>query len=164
MHLLQFFTFFLTREEMSSSYSLLHLRDVDLTRASLLISSLTLLYCLYHVLRSYLKLSHVPGPFLASLSNLPRVSWVSSKRAHEIHIELHEKYGDLVRFGPNMVSVADPAEIPTIYPMRPGFVKVRISRTETSSSQQASPPVSDFFSAVRLLQSAPTVLQRQIPA
>lgn len=57
--------------------------------------------------------------FLASLFNLPRVSWVLSKRVHESHIELHEKYGDQVCFGPNMVSVADSAEIPTIYAMRP---------------------------------------------
>ena len=73
---------------------------------------------------SYLRLRQVPGPFLAAWTNLPRVSWALSKRAHEIHIELHEKYGDLVRFGPNMVSISDPREIPTLYPMRPGFVKV----------------------------------------
>lgn len=67
----------------------------------------------------------MPGPFLAAFSTIPRVSWVLSKRAHDIHIGLHQQYGDLVRFDPNMVSVADPVEISTIYPMKPEFVKVR---------------------------------------
>jgi hypothetical protein len=71
------------------------------------------------------KLSHVPGPFLAALSNIPRMSWVWGRRAHEIHIELHRKYGDLVRFGPNMVSIADPVEIPKIYGFTGNYKKVR---------------------------------------
>ena len=92
-----------------------------------LIAAITFGFLLLQFVVSYLRLRQVPGPFLAAWSNLPRVSWALSKRAHEIHIELHEKYGDLVRFGPNMVSISDPREIPTLYPMRPGFVKVGIS-------------------------------------
>src|SRR2546429_8194413 len=76
-------------------------------------------------LRSYARLRHVPGPFLASLTNIPRMSWVLSGRAHDVHISLHRKYGKLVRFGPNMVSVGDPAEIPNIYGFSGKFAKVR---------------------------------------
>ena len=76
-------------------------------------------------LQSYAKLRHVPGPFLASLTNFPRLCWVLSNRAHDIHISHHRKYGKLVRFGPNMVSVGDPAEIPNIYGFNGKFVKVR---------------------------------------
>ena len=83
---------------------------------------LTLLWAL----RSYLSLSHIPGPFFAAWTNLPRLSWVMSDRAHDIHIQLHRLYGKLVRFGPNMVSVSDPAEIPTIYGFNPVFQKVGV--------------------------------------
>jgi len=76
-------------------------------------------------LRSYQGLRHVPGPFIAAWTNLPRLSWVLSNRAHDIHIQLHRQYGKLVRFGPNMVSISDPAEIPTIHGFSPGFQKVR---------------------------------------
>lgn len=67
------------------------------------------------VASSYTRLRSIPGPFLASLTNLPRLLWVRNGNAHDIHITLHRKYGRLVRFGPNMISVSDPAEIPNIY-------------------------------------------------
>ncbi len=73
---------------------------------------------------SYFRLRHVPGPFIAAWTNLPRLSWVLSNRAHDIHIQLHRQYGKMVRFGPNMVSISDPAEIPTIYGFNPVFQKV----------------------------------------
>lgn len=80
----------------------------------------------FHIFRSYWRLKNFPGPFWARLTNLSRVQWVRSRRAHEIHMGLHDQYGDCVRFGPNMVSIADPEAIPLVYPMRPGFVKVRL--------------------------------------
>nr|Q0CRQ3.2 RecName: Full=Cytochrome P450 monooxygenase ATEG_03631; AltName: Full=Azasperpyranone A biosynthesis cluster A protein ATEG_03631 [Aspergillus terreus NIH2624] len=67
------------------------------------------------LLRSYLRLAHIPGPFAAGWTNLPRFSWVLSFKAHDIHTALHRKYGPLVRFGPNMVSVGDPKEVGHIY-------------------------------------------------
>src|SRR4030088_528640 len=87
----------------------------DMSPKLLIGSFLVLTTLVTWFLRSYLRLRHVPGPFLASLTNIPRLSWVLSNRAHDIHIALHKKYGPLVRFGPNMVSVQDPAEISTIY-------------------------------------------------
>lgn len=78
----------------------------------------------FNIFRSYWRLKSIPGPFWAQLTNLSRVQWVRSRRAHEIHMDLHDQYGDCVRFGPNMVSISDPKAIPTVYPMRPGFVKV----------------------------------------
>lgn len=75
--------------------------------------------------RRYIKLRHVPGPFWARWSNLPRFSWVLGRRAHEIYISLHEKHGRLVRMGPNVVSVGDPAEIRNIYGITEKFKKVR---------------------------------------
>lgn len=80
----------------------------------------------FQLLRVYRRLRHIPGPFWAKFTDLQRVLWVQTQRAHEIHQAAHEKYGDVVRFGPNMVSLADPDWIETLYSMRRGFPKVSI--------------------------------------
>lgn len=80
--------------------------------------------CLGALIVGKRDLRHVPGPLLASITNIPRVLWVLSNRAHDIHISLHERYGKLVRFGPNMVSVGDATEISKIYGFGRRFVKV----------------------------------------
>lgn len=77
-----------------------------------------------YVVRQRMKQSHVRGPFLASITNIPRMRWGYSGRAHEIHIELHKKYGNLVRLGPNCISVGDPLAIPQIYGTGANFPKV----------------------------------------
>ncbi|KFY18824.1 hypothetical protein V491_04690 [Pseudogymnoascus sp. VKM F-3775] len=81
------------------------------------------LYTCYSVFVSYWRLRDVPGPFWAKFTDFQRMFWVKTMRAQEIHREAHEKYGDCVRFGPNTVSLCDPAMIPTLYPMRSGFLK-----------------------------------------
>ena len=83
-----------------------------------------LIYLCHHVLRTYYRLQDVPGPFWARVTNLQRVWWVRTKRAHRIHLALHDEYGECVRFGPAMVSISDPAAIAVVYPIRPGFPKV----------------------------------------
>ncbi|RYP44066.1 hypothetical protein DL768_009435 [Monosporascus sp. mg162] len=82
-----------------------------------------------HLFRVYWRLRHIPGPFWAKFTNVQRVFWVKSRRAHEIHQAVHDKYGEVVQFGPNMVSLANPAWIPTVYPIRPGFPKSNFYRT-----------------------------------
>ncbi len=74
-------------------------------------------------LRSYLRLRRIPGPFLASVTNLSRLSWVYSNNAGDKHTLLHREYGPIVRFGPNMVSVSAPSEISTIYDIHGRFLK-----------------------------------------
>ncbi|OBU01841.1 hypothetical protein VE01_00371 [Pseudogymnoascus verrucosus] len=81
------------------------------------------LYTCYSVFISYWRLRDVPGPFWAKFTDFQRMFWVKTMRAQEIHREAHEKYGDCVRFGPNTVSLCDPAMIPILYPMRSGFPK-----------------------------------------
>lgn len=76
------------------------------------------------VFRSWQRLRHIPGPFWASISDFPRLFWVRTKKAHLIHQQMHEKYGEVVRIGPKTVIFRDPAAIPTVYPMRAGFPKV----------------------------------------
>lgn len=87
---------------------------------------LILLTCRFaiDVVRSYWRLRHINGPFLASLSNLPRLLWVVNNKAHDVHIDLHRQYGHIVRLGPKMVSIDDPAEISRVYGIDGKFVKV----------------------------------------
>jgi len=115
-----------------------------------------LILCLWS-LRSYLRLRRVPGPSLAAISNLPRVSWVLWNRAHDIHIALHQRYGKLVRFGPNMVSVGDAAEIPNLYGFTGKYAKVRKTRRLKVRLEWRKPITDPRL--VRLLQS-PLVLRQ----
>lgn len=76
------------------------------------------------------RLRRVPGPFLAKFTNLERAYWVFTRHAHDIHINLHERYGKLVRFGPNMVSVQDASEIPNLYRMHNPLLKASRPRDQ----------------------------------
>ena len=96
-------------------------------RATLLVY-LALATVLVWMLLSYLRLRHVPGPFLASLTDLFRLFWVYKGNAGDKHTSLHRKYGPLVRFGPNMVSVSAPSEIGVIYDIHGTFPKSNFYR------------------------------------
>ncbi|KAF2204386.1 putative cytochrome P450 oxidoreductase [Delitschia confertaspora ATCC 74209] len=103
---------------------------VSITSNTVLVSTgIVLLAILIHLYHTYWRLSHIPGPFWAKITNFQRVYWVKTKRAHRIHYDLHDKYGEFVRFGPNMVSISDPAAIPIVYPMRAGIPKGLFYRT-----------------------------------
>ena len=96
----------------------------DIARGNLVILSLcTTLIVLAYLVATYTRLSHVPGPFLAAFTNIVRLRWVLTRKAQYIHIDLHRKYGPLVRIGPNTVSVGDPAEIQQIYGLTGSYVK-----------------------------------------
>lgn len=86
-----------------------------------------LLVLISHLTWVWARLRRVPGPFLAKFTNLPRAYWVFTRQAHDIHIDLHNKYGKLVRFGPNMVSVQDASEIPNLYRMHNPLLKASFS-------------------------------------
>ncbi|KAI8944281.1 putative benzoate 4-monooxygenase cytochrome P450 [Xylaria longipes] len=101
-------------------------QQYDLTVVKHLLGSLSVAFILIFVLRSLLswnRLRHIPGPLLPSLTNLPRVFWVKTGQSQEYYRQLHEKYGEVVRLGPNMVSISNPEAIPILYPTRPGFPK-----------------------------------------
>lgn len=100
----------------------------------LVIAAPVVLYLISYSCALYWRLQHVPGPFFAKFTNLQRVWWVKTGRAHEYHRQMHETYGSVVRFGPNMVSISDPRAIPDIYPSRPGFLKVSTGSAGTIDS------------------------------
>jgi len=99
----------------------------QLAKYSIAVATILVFLLLLLIAQAYYRLTHIPGPFLARFTNLTRLSWVLSYKAHDIHISQHMKYGPVVRFGPNMVSVACPSEVGTIYGFSKPWLKVRIS-------------------------------------
>ncbi len=67
----------------------------------------------------FLRLNHalnsIPGPSVAAWTPLWMVYRSRKGDMHRTMIDLHSKYGKLVRTGPNEVSVSDLAAIRTIY-------------------------------------------------
>jgi len=89
---------------------------------------LFLLTTIVHLFRNKHKpgLKSIPGPPLAAYTGFWRFWVVSNGHAHEKAIELHQKYGKLVRIGPNFVSVGDASAIPLIYNIKGEFTKTAI--------------------------------------
>ncbi|KAA8622942.1 hypothetical protein PtrSN002B_000224 [Pyrenophora tritici-repentis] len=83
------------------------------------------LFIISQYVLAYLQspLKKIPGPFLAKFSDI----WRFLNHYGQTHIEtqrkLHEQHGDIVRLGPNTVSVADQSLIKTIYNTRGTFLK-----------------------------------------
>lgn len=65
----------------------------------------------------------IPGPPLAAYTKFWRLYDVWKGTAHLTAIELHRKYGTLVRIAPNHVSISDPSYIPVIYNIKESFTK-----------------------------------------
>jgi hypothetical protein len=55
------------------------------------------------------------GPFVASFSNLWKLWYAFSSSQKQLYVDIHRKYGDIVRLGPNELSFADPQAIHDIY-------------------------------------------------
>ncbi|EMC97728.1 hypothetical protein BAUCODRAFT_33451 [Baudoinia panamericana UAMH 10762] len=90
---------------------------------ALLLRSIILLLVVYQVTWTYARVRDVPGPLLAKFTNLWRLIVVWRRDSHDVYVKLHEKYGDLVRLGPNCVSICKPDVIQSIYGIQKGFVK-----------------------------------------
>ncbi|OAL29839.1 hypothetical protein AYO20_09032 [Fonsecaea nubica] len=87
---------------------------------------LTVAVCvvLYFVSQRYKTgLRHIPGPFVASFSGFWRAWEVAKGDWHVKNLELHRRYGPLVRIAPNVVSVSDPDALRVIYGLNSGFTK-----------------------------------------
>ena len=76
----------------------------------------------------------VPGPFFRSVSNIPRLLSARSGHYHVSQLALHRKYGDIVRLGPNCISVFDPTLIQDIYGSGSGFNKSGFYPTQQNYS------------------------------
>lgn len=88
-----------------------------------LVLATAILILLSSALHTYYRLCSVPGPLLAKFTDLWRLLMVKRGDSHDTYLALHEKYGDIVRVGPNCVSISKPDAIPMIYGIQKGFVK-----------------------------------------
>jgi hypothetical protein len=70
---------------------------------------------LAHVIFRRRPLASIPGPLLARFSPLWLVYHSRKGDMHRVMIELHRRYGKLVRIGPNEVSVSDLEAVKKIY-------------------------------------------------
>ncbi|CAJ0551509.1 Ff.00g114390.m01.CDS01 [Fusarium sp. VM40] len=86
--------------------------------------TLAILIISFQVLR--LRLSPVrrfPGPVWAKLSSFWLASQCRRTRRSEAVMQLHKKYGDFVRIGPNHISINNPIAVTEIYGHGTGFTK-----------------------------------------
>jgi hypothetical protein len=79
-----------------------------------------------HFTRNYLAPGAVsiPGPLLAKITNIWRFIDVANGRAEVTLWNLHQKHGDYVRLGPNVISVRNLDVLKTIYGINKGYKKV----------------------------------------
>ncbi|KAI6868135.1 benzoate 4-monooxygenase cytochrome-like protein P450 [Hortaea werneckii] len=71
----------------------------------------------------YNGLNKYPGHPLAAYTNWWRFAENWGRRTEKTHQDLHQKYGDIVRLGPNVLSFADPRAIKIIYGLNKGMTK-----------------------------------------
>ncbi len=93
-----------------------------LSRAHLVLIIGWITYMIYT--RYFTGLSHIPGPYIASVSNFWKIKAAWKEAMPQLNIALHRKHGPLVRIGPNTVSVDDPAALSVIYGFKPTYRKV----------------------------------------
>ncbi len=82
----------------------------------------TLLSKLYRAYASPLK--DVQGPWLARFTRLWYAKSAYSRQGHKINMDLHKKYGPIVRIAPNEYSIDDLEAAKIIYRSRDPLVKV----------------------------------------
>ncbi|KAL2842058.1 cytochrome P450 [Aspergillus pseudoustus] len=84
-----------------------------LATAAVLLSALALCYIIYQ--RYLHPLAKYSGPFLASLTDLWQVHQFLSLQQPYNLTRLHERYGPIVRYGPDKLSITHESAIPIIY-------------------------------------------------
>jgi hypothetical protein len=93
-----------------------YLSSISTVNFTITVSTVIVLSLFVTLFRRYWRLRHIPGPFLASCTDL----WAAirvwrGKYYHDMLTEWHAKYGPVVRAGPNRISFANPDAIPEIY-------------------------------------------------
>lgn len=69
-------------------------------------------------------LGAIPGPFVASFSNLWKLAAIYSEDMPGWNVSVHEKYGRVVRIGPSHVSFSSPEAFHVIHAAKQAFPKV----------------------------------------
>ncbi|KAK8032609.1 hypothetical protein PG990_002343 [Apiospora arundinis] len=87
---------------------------IGLTIIAALTTSLILL-AVYRICPGLHPLARVPGPFLQRVSGLPRVWHCQKGNRHLQELAAHEKYGSVVRIGPDSLSFSTLSALKTIH-------------------------------------------------
>ena len=81
-----------------------------------------ILFAAYFIRTAYSPgLRSLLGPFPAKFTDLWRLRKVLAGDFEQTTIHLHNEYGDIVRTGPNTISIANPAAIESIYGLKETF-------------------------------------------
>ena len=80
------------------------------------------LHALYKAYATPLR--HTPGPWIAKFTRLWLLRAINSREYQKINVELHRKYGPVVRISPNEYSIDDPDAANIIYRSRDQLLKV----------------------------------------
>ena len=100
---------------------LLHSNELDIRSYLLILDLQWILYhaglCIYNVF--FHPLRHFPGPKLGASTQLVNVYYILRGVNSRYLCDLHEKYGDVVRSGPNELSFRSASAIKTIYGGKP---------------------------------------------
>ncbi|KAL7943921.1 cytochrome P450 [Trichoderma barbatum] len=81
------------------------------------------LYIALGLFSQYWRLRQVPGPILATVTNLWRFRIQYRGPIVPHLLDLHKKYGSLVRIGPNTISVSDATYVSAIYTNKGDYIK-----------------------------------------
>lgn len=94
-----------------------------ITLAAVLLETLYHLVIVLYRVSAFHELAHVPGPFLPKVSSLWLVyhAWIGDE-CTVVHA-LHQRYGPIVRTGPNSIDIADGEALHDIYTKSGGFRK-----------------------------------------
>lgn len=76
-------------------------------RSLLVFATSVFLWFVGSTVNSWYKLRHIPGPWLASISDLWIIRAATSARLSEVFEEVGKSYGPLVRIGPNQILTSD---------------------------------------------------------
>jgi hypothetical protein len=104
----------------------------------LVIILLLIVYVVYT--RYFNGLGNIPGPFIATISNLWKINAAWKGGMPQRNVALHRKYGPLVRIGSNMISVDDPAAVNVIYGFQPIYLKVSDKEGDISRYRLTNTP------------------------
>jgi hypothetical protein len=98
------------------------LLDLSLRSYALVVGSLFILYFIFDFVRDPLR--DVPGPLLARFTRLWYFIEIYNGSFEITNVELHKKYGSIVRIAPHEYSIDDAEAAKTIYGHGNAFVKV----------------------------------------
>lgn len=90
-------------------------------RCAAVLAGIAVIYTLVRAAASPLR--SVPGPFASRLNRLWYLQKVWTGELPRLNIELHRKYGPVVRLAPNEFSLDDPAAVKVIYGLGTNFTK-----------------------------------------